>query len=269
MEKQEAGKGKPTFIVFIDESGDEGFRFHAGSSEWFVLSAVVVRKKDEVETVKLVDVVRDHLKKPENKPLHFRDLKHEQRIPFIDQITKENFRTITVLIHKPSLKEPEKFQERYRLYFYSVRFLFERISWYCRDHKTRHDQGDGSAEIVFSNRSGMSYDELKEYFKLIKSQTGMDVRIDWSVIKPNQIVAYTSGRRMGLQIADAVASSYFYAVQPSSYGFTEDRYARMLKTVSYHRDGVFAGYGVKFWPREIDPFVATKENFRWFREVYK
>jgi hypothetical protein len=97
----------------------------------------------------------------------------------------------------------------------------------------------------------------------------MDFRIDWSVIKPSQIAAYTSGRRMELQIADAVASSYFYAVQPSSYGFTEDRFARMLKPVSYHRNGVFAEYGVKFWPREIDQFVATKENFRWFREVYK
>jgi Protein of unknown function (DUF3800) len=64
MEKQEAGKGKPTFIAFIDESGDEGFRFHAGNSEWFVLSAVVGRKKDEIETVKLVDAVRDHLKSP-------------------------------------------------------------------------------------------------------------------------------------------------------------------------------------------------------------
>jgi hypothetical protein len=115
----------------------------------------------------------------------------------------------------------------------------------------------------------MSNDELKEYFKLIKSQTGMDVRIDWSVINPNQIAAYTSGRRMGLQIADAAASRYFYAVQPSSYGFTEDRYARMLKTVSFHRKGVFSGYGVKFWPREIDQFIETKENFRWFREVYK
>jgi hypothetical protein len=270
MEKQLAAKSKPTFTAFIDESGDEGFRFHARSSEWFVLSAVVIRKKDELETVKLIDRTRTQLNKPDKKPLHFRDLKHEQRIPFIDQIIKANLKAITVLIHKPSLKEPEKFQERYRLYFYAVRFLFERISWYCRDHRTRHDQGDGSAEIVFSNRSGMSYDELKEYFILIKNQTGfMDVRIDWSVIKPDQIVAYTPGKRMGLQLADAVASSYFYAVQPSSYGFTEDRYARMLKTVSYHRNGVFAGYGVKFWPREIDQLLITKENFTWFREVYK
>lgn len=25
----------PTFVVYIDESGDEGFRFNGGSSKWF------------------------------------------------------------------------------------------------------------------------------------------------------------------------------------------------------------------------------------------
>jgi hypothetical protein len=228
MDEKESQKGKPTFVAYIDESGDEGFRFHGGSSHWFVLSAVVTRKKEDLETVKLIDDVRKELKKPDKIPLHFRDLKHEQRLPYVNKIANANLRIITVLIHKPSLKEPEKFQQRYRLYFYGVRFLFERLSWYCRDHKTRHDVGDGSAEIIFSNRSGMSYDDLREYFDLIKMQANvMDVRIEWVAIKPEQIAAYTPGRRMGLQIADAVASSYYYAVQPTAYGFTEDRYAKI------------------------------------------
>ena len=64
---------------------------------------------------------------------------------------------MSVLIHKPSVKEPEKFRERYRLYFYAVRYLLERASWIRRDHRSRGDVGNGSGEIVFSNRSGMSY----------------------------------------------------------------------------------------------------------------
>jgi hypothetical protein len=262
-------RGKPTFVAYIDESGDEGFRFHAGSSAWFVLSAVVTRKKDDLETVKLIDEIRKELKKPDKIQLHFRDLKHEQRLPYIKKIANANLRIITIMIHKPSLKEPEKFQQRYRLYFYGVRFLFERLSWYCRDHKTRHDAGDGSAEIIFSNRSGMSYDDLRDYFDLIKKQSGvLDVRIEWSVINPEQIYAFTPGRRMGLQIADAVASSYYYAVQPTAYGFTEDRYARMLKSVTYQRNGIFAGYGIKYWPRELDAMTSTSEHFAWLREAY-
>ena len=223
----------PTFAVYVDESGDEGFRFGSGSSEWFVLSAVVIRRAFELDTVKLVDDVRSLLGRPDRKPLHFRDLRHEHRLPFVDRISKANLRAVNVLVHKPSIKEPEKFQERYHLYFYATRYLLERVSWYCRDHRTPHDPGDGSARIVFSNRSSMSYDEMRDYFSCLQARTGLfDIRIDWSVIKPEQIEAATSGKYMGLQIADAVASSLFYAVQPSQYGYTEDRYARILLTVT-------------------------------------
>jgi hypothetical protein len=259
-------KTQPTFVVYIDESGDEGFRFNSGSSEWFVVSGIIIRKEKDLETVKIIDGIRKQLGKPEKQIIHFRDLKHEQRLPYVQTIAASNLRAVNVLIHKPSLKEPEKFQVRYRLYFYAVRYLFERVSWYCRDHKTRHDIGDGSAEIIFSNRSGMSYDDLKAYFEILRKQTGlMDVRIEWTIIKPEQIVAYTAGGRMGLQIADAVASSFYYAVQVSQYGFTEDRYAQILKPIVYNRDGQFIGYGVKFWPRGIDEKIMVGGKLSWIK----
>jgi hypothetical protein len=264
-----ASRRDPTFIVYIDESGDEGFSFNQGSSEWFVLAAVITRRTTDLETVKLVDRVRSKLGKPGKKPLHFRDLKHEQRLPFVGEIAEVCLRAVTILVHKPSIREPEKFRERYRLYFYGVRYLLERVSWYCRDHKTSRDKGDGSAEIVFSNRSGMSYHELREYLRLLEAQTGFfDVRIEWSVINTDQIVVFSAGRRMGLQIADAVAGSFFYAVQPSQYGYTEDRHARILKPVVYHQKGRYLGHGLKFWPREAESMVRTEDSLRWVQEDY-
>ena len=146
---------KPTFVVYMDEAGDEGFSFTRGSSEWFVLSGIVVRKAEDLGIVKLVDGIRTQLEKPPKKVLHFRDLKHEQRLPYIQSIASHNIKTVSVLIHKPTIKEPEKFRERYRLYYYATRLLFERVSWYCRDHRLPADAGDGSAKMVFSNRSGM------------------------------------------------------------------------------------------------------------------
>lgn len=220
--------------------------------------------------MKLVDSVRAKLGKPEKKPLHFRDLKHEQRLPYVDSIAKADLRTVSVLVHKPSLKEPEKFGGRYRLYFCGARFLLERVSWYCRDHRTPHDVGDGSVELVFSNRAEMSYTELKDYLKLLKNQTGFfDVRVVSSVINLDLVTAFTPGKRMGLQIADAVASSFYYAVQFSRHGFTENRYARMLKPVVYHRQGQHLGYGLKFWPKETDSLLKTEEVFGWVRDCYQ
>lgn len=262
--------GKPSFKVYIDESGDEGFNYDDGSSKWFVLSAVITRWESDLETVKLVDGIRIVLKKPLKKPLHFRDLRHEHRLPYIDEISKADLKTVSVLVHKPSIKEPEKFQTRYRLYFYSVRYLLERVSWYCRDHRSSDDKGDGSAEVIFSNRSGMSYAELKKYLAKIEQDSGFfGVRIEWDIIRPDQILAYSAGSRMGLQIADAVASGFFKAVEPSRLGFTEDRYARMLKPVVFRHKNRYLGYGLKFFPREVDEVIDEEPCLDWVKQNYK
>lgn len=260
--------GRASYAVYIDESGDEGFSFDRGSSHWFVLSAVVTRKASDIATVKLVDSVRSQLGKPDRKPLHFRDLKHEQRLPLIGEIAKAKVRSISIMIHKPSIKEPETYQERYGLYFYAVRYLLERVSWLCRDH--RPNEGDGSADIIFSNRSGMSYKEMRDYLELLKRRSEyQENRVVWDVIKTGQISAFSPGKRMGLQIADAVASGTFYAVEPSQHGYTEDRYIRMLKPVIYHHQGKYVGYGLKFWPREVDTMLKTDSTLDWVRNDFR
>src|SRR5947209_11584199 len=115
-----------SFVVYIDESGDEGLQFGGGASEWFVLAATVTRKSTDLETVKLVDAVRAQLGRAPHKPLHFRDLRHEHRVPFIDRIASAPLRAVTVLVHKPSILAPEVFRKAHLLYFYSVRQLLER-----------------------------------------------------------------------------------------------------------------------------------------------
>jgi hypothetical protein len=108
--RQKAQAMTSSFVGYVDESGDEGFAFERGSSRWFVLSCVILRKTDDLSVVKLVDDVRDRLGKPARKPLHFRDLRHEMRLPYVQAIAAADLKTVSVLIHKPSLKEPEKFQ---------------------------------------------------------------------------------------------------------------------------------------------------------------
>ncbi|GJI96703.1 hypothetical protein RugamoR57_34210 [Duganella caerulea] len=73
------------FVVYIDEAGDEGFKFlegERGSSRWFVLSATVARKSNDLQMVKIAKDARTLLGKPEKFVFHFRELKHEQRIPW-------------------------------------------------------------------------------------------------------------------------------------------------------------------------------------------
>ncbi len=253
--------GDATFVAYIDESGDEGFRFGAGSSEWFVLSAVVIRAADDLAQVKLVDEVRDRLnqdRKPEfriplRKPIHFRDLKHEPRKFYAARLGSSEVKTVTVMIHKPDLTSPEKFQAETRLYFYAIRLLVERISWCCRDHRRKEDAGDGSVNLVLSNRAMMDYQALNAYLcHLEANRVALDYRAAPGIIRPEQFETHTHGRRMGLQVAGAVAGSYYYAVWTNPYGFTEDAYARLLLSRAYRHEGTLWGYGVKIVPRETE-----------------
>lgn len=257
------------FRVYIDESGDEGFKFEQpgkGSSRWFVLSAAVTRAANDLETVKLVDRVRDKLGKKPREPLHFRKLKHEHRLPYVAEIAKAKLRVVNLLIHKPSIQEPEKFTSSpHMLYRYATRFLLERVSWLCRDSR-RSD--DDRAEVIFSNRSCMSYDEIRNYLQHLKERTGdFDVRIDWSVLDPQRIQAKPHDSLMGLQIADAVASSFYMACELSPQGFNEPRYAQILDPVLYRRDKICIGYGLKFWPR--DEKECTEDHMEWLRAYTK
>ena len=250
-----------SFTAYIDESGDEGFVFlpgEKGSSRWLVLSAVVFRKAKDLEAVRVMREVRTLLGKDPKKALHFREMKHEHRVPYVRALATAPMRTVSVLIHKPSITEPEKFQnEAFRIYRYATRLLVERVSWLCRD--TRKDnEGDGSCELIFSNRSAMSYEDLRKYLRLLKDKPGTDARIDWNAIRPQQVPAVNHDQLAGLQMADAVASSLFFAVNLTQYSEVEDRYFRMLRPTIYrHAKTGELGYGLKFWPGSLEALTES------------
>jgi len=253
-----------SFTAYIDESGDEGFVFmpgEKGSSRWLVLSAVVFRKAKDLEAVRVMREVRTLLGKDPKKALHFREMKHEHRVPYVRALATAPMRTVSVLIHKPSITEPEKFQnEAFRLYRYATRLLVERVSWLCRDMR-KDNEGDGSCELIFSNRSAMSYDDLRNYLLHLKDKPGTDARIDWNAIRPQQVRAVNHDQLAGLQMADAVASSLFFAVNLTQYSEVEDRYFRMLRpTVYRHPKTGELGYGLKFWPGSLEALTESMEH---------
>jgi hypothetical protein len=259
-----------SYMVYIDESGDEGFNFSGprNSSEWFILSAAVLRRSAETELLHMWRQVRQDLGKPHGYTLHFRCLKHEQRVAVASRVAYGRLRAISVICHKPSLTDTEYLRTKSALYFYLSRYLFERISWLCRDARIP-DDGDGSAQIIFSNRSGMSYDSIQEYLQRLqaKSQAGGDIQIDWAVIKAEHLTAVPHRLRDGLQVADAIASSLWQAFEVNRYGFTEDRYARELMRITYRKnnrkDEKAIGYGIKVWPGEKLAVMKSDHRYDW------
>lgn len=245
-----------SFVAYIDESGDEGFTFWpdgSGSSRWLVLSALVMRKENDPLVIQTAKQARELLRKPPKHPLHFRELKHEQRVALARLIGQMSCRTVSVLIHKQSIPDPENFQrEAYSLYRYASRLLLERVSWLCRDHR-RKEVGNGQVELIYSNRSAMSYEDLRAYLHQLKQDSERkDVRIEWDVINPAMVRAVNHDQLAGLQLADAVATSVYYAVNANIYGDTEERYLKLLLPTIYRQEKSIVGYGLKFWCNEQD-----------------
>jgi len=250
-----------SYIAYVDESGDEGFQFTNGSSKWFVISAVLVARDRELTEVKLVDDVRDQINAirlpqhriPDKKPLHFRDLKHEARKYYSTKVGAAQLKLVSVCIYKPDLTSPEVFQKEFRLYFYATRLLVERISWCCRDHTRKNLPGDGSVEIIFSNRGYMDYRAMCGYLERLEADPAAhDYRADLNVVKSSQVQTMSPGKRMGLQIADAVAASTYFALESNDFGQTEDAYLRAISPRLYRQNGEPWGYGMKLMPKEAE-----------------
>jgi hypothetical protein len=240
-----------SFAAFIDESGDEGFTFHedgTGSSRWFVLSAAVFRRPNDLAAVEALKSARRTLQWEPKKSFHFRDMKHEQRLVMLNALANVPFRTVSVISYKPDIPDVERYQaNKGLLYRYLTRLLVERISWLCRDAR-KPNEGNGLVDLIFSDRASMSYDDIRAYFDLLRqqSQAGGDVNIHWSAINTSSLQAVAHSKLAGLQVADAVATSYFYGIKLSRYGIVDPSYVRMLKRHAYRHDANCFGYGVKF-----------------------
>jgi hypothetical protein len=250
-----------SFIAYIDESGDEGFLFKEdgrGSSRWFVLSAVVFRRVNERSGVDALMRVRQRLGRERSQPFHLCKMDHLPRLVLFHELAQLSFRTVSVLSYKPDIPDVATYQaNKFLLYRDLTRLLVERISWLCRDH-ARPEEGDGTVELIFSDRAAMSYDDIRGHMRLLRGGTdpGIEEQIHWPAIDIDRLRAVQHSQLAGLQIADAVASSTFYAVNPNRFGITDPSYLHLLRRHVYRHERRWLGYGMKF----LSDFEALKSK---------
>lgn len=262
-----------SFIAYIDEAGDDGFKFRhpgndGGSSRWLVLSAAVFRTKAEAELPKLRREIRGTFDKGRKPPrvMHFRKLTHERRVNLVRTLGRFPMRAVSILIYKPAIQEPVFRRERY-LYSYAVRLLLERISWLCAE-KNRIGEGDGTVRLRFEHRRSTSYQELRSYLSRLRSKDPEETRIAWEVIDIDKVEAHPKDRYFGLQVADAVAGAFFQELEANRQGWSEGRYCREIKRVVFGRRGNRRSYGAKVWPPEAMAVVENEPHLRWYGECF-
>lgn len=244
-----------SFIAYIDEAGDDGLTGlyrepgrHGGASHWLTIGATIWRLSRDLDAVRWGKAIINQLpEQRRNKPLHFTELNHVQRIMAISELCDKPMRVVAVFANKPAIREGVYVKPN-QLYHYLCRYLIERISWFCRDHRRFVPEGDGRVKIIFSRRKSMNYEQFQAYLRLLWQQDNPQINIHWPVIDINGVEAFNHGRRIGLQIADVATSGINAALEPDLYGHCELRFARMLKPIIYSRNRNFLSYGAKVVP---------------------
>jgi hypothetical protein len=260
-------------VVYIDEAGDEGFGKlrtdkSGGQSRWLLLGAAIVRNADDLFLPAWRDQILERFPEKKQRDLHFRNLNHAQKVVVCQEIAQRRIAGCVTLSNKttiPGSKWAELFKRPGQLYNFLVRWLLERVTNFCatdaKDLKMK-----GRVKVVFSRRGGTDYQAMNEYMCLMRDgreKLPPAGSIDWAVFSPVDIVVEVHSKWAGLQIADAITSAFFNAVEPNGYGNLETRYANGLRNTMIKRSGSALGFGVTPVPslQKCQPNAEQKAFF--------
>ena len=91
-------------LVFIDESGDPGFRINKGSSKYFVIVLIIFDDDIEAEnTAKKIKNLKINLGKSEKFEFKFNKCKKEIRLSFLKSIQNCKFRIRAIIFDKEKI----------------------------------------------------------------------------------------------------------------------------------------------------------------------
>ena len=169
-------------LIFIDESGDTGYKFDKGSSTHFTICLVIFHDTAEAEKCsKAIDQLRQDFPLPERFEFHFGSNKQRVRMAFLDTVGKFKFNISPASIDKrenPLLKK--------NLYAYTCQQALVAIP----------SQSDRIALTVDKRGGIASHFALKRY---IKKSPGLGRRF-------KSIKAQDSRKENLLQLADYCAN---------------------------------------------------------------
>ncbi len=186
-----------------------------------------------------VDTVKDAIAKVQGakfpfnkkKALHFADLRHEARKFYTAQIATQPFTAISIIIHKRLFTDKQSQIGPRHLYDYASGELIKRILLWCSEQQTANTRGDGTIQLVFSNRSALNCALLSEYYEQLFSIAPEIAPLISKHFRKEQVLALPHSKRAGLQVADAVASSFGKSLEENTYGQAEESYRNSLMPI--------------------------------------
>lgn len=163
-------------LIFIDDSGDPGFKIERGSSRYFVIAAVIFDDPLEAEkTAVTIKELSRTLNFPDSVEFKFCKSKHEIREAFLKSVAPFKFRIRTLVIDKTLLRSDELKTNKRSFYSYAIKILLKHNGNSIYDAKIKID---GSGDRIFRKsfvsylRQQLNSEELKvfKHCKLVDSK---------------------------------------------------------------------------------------------------
>ena len=127
-------------IVLIDESGDCGFKFDRGSSDYFTCVAVLFSDGGAAEACdRNIHRLQRELKRPPQYEFHFSHCSDRVRHVFLRTLDAEAFRYAGFVVEKKKLYE-KRFRNPKQLYEFAVRLAREQVEAVLEDAKVIIDK---------------------------------------------------------------------------------------------------------------------------------
>lgn len=141
-------------LVFIDDSGDPGFKLREGSSKFFVISCVVF--DDELEALKTSVAIKElkrKLKFPDSVEFKFNKSKKNVRVGFLQKINSFKFKIRNLIVEKKLIRSDELRNNKSSFYSYAIKTILQHSNNTIIDAKIRID---GSGDRIF-RKSFLTY----------------------------------------------------------------------------------------------------------------
>lgn len=139
--------GKENVLVFIDDSGDPGFKIEKGSTEFFVISCIIFQDELEAEkTAVAIKQVRRDLKFPDTTELKFNKSRKKVRVKFLQTVNKFYFKVRSLVVEKELIRSKELRNNKNSFYSYAIKLLLRHSGGSVINAKVRID---GSGDRIF------------------------------------------------------------------------------------------------------------------------
>src|SRR3989344_4532555 len=141
-------------LVFLDDSGDPGFKLYKGSTKYFIIAMVIFDDDLEAEkTAIAIKELRRELKWPDYREFRFYKSSRDIRLRFLEKIKHFNFRIRALVVDKSIIRSDELRANKDKFYAYFIKEVLKHSGRTIKDAKVKID---GSGDRIF-RRNFLSY----------------------------------------------------------------------------------------------------------------